>query len=112
MEEKNNQVELILGKWWRPIRKWFYPAWLSYEISIRFYTYAQSVHIYVVAQQDYIASYIGEIGAPSLIVFCSVATFSICTFFLTAPSCFVLFKFFKTDNLTGTQFEEKIKKFF
>ena len=112
MEEKNNQLKSILGKWWEPIRKWFYPAWLIYETSIRFYEYAQSFHNYFIIQHDYITPYIGEIGAQAIDVFCRVATFSICTFFLTIPACFVLYKFFKTENLTGTQFEEKIKFYF
>ncbi|MFD2033587.1 hypothetical protein ACFSKL_02235 [Belliella marina] len=112
MEEYNKQQRSIWGKWWVPIRKWFYPAWLLYETSIRFYDYGQSVHHYFIGQQDAIASYIGKIGVQVLDVFCSVATFAICTIFLTVPACFVLYKFFKTENLTGTPFEEKMKTIF
>lgn len=109
MEEKNNQLQSIFGKWWEPVRKWFYPAWLIYETSIRFYEYAQSVHNKFIIQQDYIASFIGKMGVHILDIFCCLATFSICTFFLTVPTCFVLYKFFKIENLTNTQFEERIK---
>lgn len=112
MEEKNKQLKSIWGKWWEPIRKWFYPTWLLYETSIRFYDYAQSVHNYFITQQDTMASYIREMGTQTLSIFCSVATFSICTAFLTLPVCFVLYKFFQTQNLTGTEFEEKIKTYF
>ena len=112
MEENNKKLKSIWGKWWVSIRKWFYPAWLLYEISMRFYDYAQSVHIYFIGQQNYLESYIGEIGAQTLAIFCSVATFVICTVFLTVPVCFILYKFFKTINLTSTQFEEKMKPIF
>lgn len=112
MEENNKPLKSIWGKWWEPVRKWFYPAWLVYETSIRFYDYAQSVHHYFVKQQDHIASYIGELGTQTLAVFCSVATFGVCTAFLTVPACFVLYQFFKTANLTGTQLEIKMKPLF
>jgi len=36
MEEQNLQLKSIWGKWWEPIRKWFYPAWLIYETTVRF----------------------------------------------------------------------------
>lgn len=112
MEENNKPLKSIWGQWWEPIRKWFYPAWLTYETSIRFYDYTQSVHKCFIEQEDYIASYMGEIGTQALDIFSSVATFAICTAFLTVPACFVLYKFFKTENLTGTQFEQKLKTFF
>lgn len=112
MEENNEQLRSIFGKWWVPIRKWFYPTWLLYETSIRFFDYAQSVHNYFINEQDNIASYIGEIGAQTLDVFCSFATFLICVISLTIPACFMLYKFFKESNLTNTRFEEKMKTYF
>ncbi|AUP80676.1 hypothetical protein [Flavivirga eckloniae] len=108
MEKNNKQSKSIWGKWWTPIRKWFYPAWLIYEVTIRFYDYALAVHSYFMEQQNYL----GEIGALILAVFCSVVTFIICTFYLTIPACFILYKFFKEDNLTKVRFEERIKRFF
>ncbi len=112
MEVDSLQLKSIWGKWWEPIRKWFYPAWLAYETLIRFYDYSLSVNSYFTNQQDFIAFYIGDIGAQILNVFCSVSTFALCTIFLTVPACFVLYKFFKAKKLTGTQFENKIKPFF
>lgn len=112
MGENDKQLKSIWGKWWVPIRKWFYPSWLIYETSIRFYDYAQSVQNYFINQQEYIATYLGETGTQTLGVFCGVATFIICAAFLTVPASFVLYKFFKTENLTGTQVEEKMKIMF
>ncbi|MEB2776376.1 hypothetical protein SYJ56_13720 [Algoriphagus sp. D3-2-R+10] len=112
MEENNKQPRSIWGKWWEPIRKWFYPGWLLYETSVRFYDYTQSVHHYFIRQQDSITFYIGKFGTQTLAILCSVATFAVCTAFLTIPACFVLYKFFKTENLTGTPFEEKLKTIF
>ena len=112
MEAQNKQKKSILGTWWEPIRKWFYPSWLVYETSIRFYDYTQSVHNYIEKQHDYIASNIGEIGFLMLDVLCSISTFVICTAFLTIPACFLLYTFFKEDNLTGSKLEEKMKPFF
>ncbi|WP_271782419.1 hypothetical protein [Aquimarina algiphila] len=108
MEENNEQSKSIWGKWWIPFRKWFYPVWLVYEVSIRFYEYSLSVHIYFIEQQKYV----GQIGAQTLAIFCSIATFVICTFYLTVPACFTLFKLFKEDDLTGSRFEQLMKKFF
>lgn len=112
MEKYNKKNTSIYGKWWQPIRKWFYPTWLAYELSIRFYDYAISIHNYFLEWQNYFTAYIREIGIPILAIFCSLATFIICTAFLTLPTCFVLYKFFALNNLTQTQFEEKIKKYF
>mgnify|MGYP003631819726 CR=1 FL=1 len=112
MEEKNKQLKSIFGSWWEAVRKWFYPTWLLYELSIRFYDYAIAVYNYFIKQQDYLASYIGEIGALISAVFSSVATFIICTAFLTVPACFLLYRFFKTENLSATPFEDTIKKYF
>lgn len=108
MEKNNKQLKSIWGKWWESIRKWFYPAWLVYETSIRFYGYGQSVYDYFIVQQGYI----GEIGATTSAIFFSVATFVICASFLTLPASFLLYKFFQTENLTSTWLEEKLKRFF
>lgn len=106
--EKRKQLKSIWGKGWQSIRKWFYSTWLIYETSIRFYDYGQSVHGYFINQQDYL----GEVGAQVLAIFFGLATFTICTFFLTLPTCLLLYKFFQTKNLTGTLFEESIKTYF
>ncbi|GAA4303446.1 hypothetical protein [Aestuariibaculum suncheonense] len=111
MEEKNEQLKSIWGKWWEPIRKWFYPSWLFYELSIQFYVYSTDVHNYFIEQQDCFTSFIGEIGTQILALFSGVVTFVICTIFLTIPACFILYKFFKIENLTSTLFEEKMKKY-
>lgn len=112
MEDKNKQLKSIYGKWWEPVRKWFYPTWLFYELSIRFYDYALAVYNYILEQQDYFASYIGEIGTQISAFLFAITTFIICTAFLTVPVFFVLYKFFKTENLTVTTFEVSIKKYF
>ncbi len=112
MEENNKQLKSIWGKWWESIRKWFYPAWLLYETSVRFYDYAQSTHHYFIEKQSSIASHIGDIGAQALSLFCSITSFSICFIFLTVPTCFILYKFFEIENLTATNFERRIKPFF
>lgn len=111
MEEKYNKKS-IWGSWWEPIRKWFYPAWLAYETSIRFYEYSLSVYHYFLSEHHCIARYVGQLGAQALNVFCTLSTFAICTLFLTLPACFVLFHFFKADNLTNTRWEEKVKMIF
>ncbi len=108
MEEYNNHQKSIFGTWWEAIRKWFYPAWLIYETSIRFYDYALAVNNYIIEQQDYI----GEITAQILAISCSVTTFLICTFYLTVPACFTLYKFFKDDKLITNPFIHKIKTYF
>jgi hypothetical protein len=108
MEENNKQLKSIWGKWWEPIRKWFYSAWLLYELSIRFYDYAVSVHQYIMEQQSYLA----EIYIQPIAIFLSVATFIICSFYLTIPTCFILYRFFTKNNFTNKTFENKIKKYF
>ena len=108
MKEKNKELQSIWGKRWIPIRKWFYPGWLIYETSTRFYDYAQAVHIYFIEQQNYI----GTISTQTVAIFCGISTFAICTLFLTVPACFILYYFFKTVNLSNTPFEEKIKYIF
>lgn len=112
MEENYKQLKSIFGKWWLPVRKWFYPIWLSYELSIRFYDYTLSVNDYFIGKQAFYASYIGKIGLQTLAVFCSLSTFIICTAFLTVPACLVFYQFFKIENLTATSFEAEIKRFF
>ncbi|WP_456461547.1 hypothetical protein [Reichenbachiella sp.] len=102
----------IWGSWWMPIRKWFYPIWLLYEISYRFYEYSWAVHTYLSNAQDQITCYLGGLGAQILTISCSMVTFSICTAFLSVPACFVLYKFFSTQNLTGTELELKMKIWF
>lgn len=109
MEENNKQPRSIWGAWWEPIRKWFYPGWLVYEITVRFYEYTKSIYHFFTIHQDYIAAYIGKIGTQILTVFSSSVTFAVCTAFLTIPACFAVYHFFKTENLTGSPFEEKFK---
>lgn len=108
----NKQKKSIWGAWWVPHRIWFYPSWLIYETSSRFYDYSQGVHHYFENHQDNITPYVGGIGAQTLNIFCSGATFAGCSAFLTVPACFVLYKLFKEDNLTNTRFEEKMKRLF
>ncbi|TYA84389.1 hypothetical protein [Seonamhaeicola marinus] len=110
MEAQNKQLESIWGKWWEPLRKWFYPAWLIYETFIRFYSYSEDVYNYLLNKQELIVSYIGKIGAQILSLFCTSLTFLICIVFLTVPTSFVLFRFFKSYNMTGTKLENRFKK--
>lgn len=112
MEENNKLPTSIWGAWWDPTRRWFYPGWLLYETSVRFYDYSQSVHHYFIRQQDSIAFYIGKFGTQTLAVLSSATTFAVCTAFLTVPACFALYQFFKTGNLTGSAFETKFKPWF
>ncbi|MCC5918917.1 MAG: hypothetical protein JJU02_16490 [Cryomorphaceae bacterium] len=112
MEEKDKQLKSIFGQRWEPVRKWFYPTWLLYELSIRFYEYAMQVQIYFIEHLENFTSFVGEIGIQTAAIFSGVATFIICTVYLTTPTCFVFYKFFKTQNLTSNQFEIKIKKYF
>ncbi|AGA77018.1 hypothetical protein [Echinicola vietnamensis] len=102
----------IWGKWWEPIRKWFYPTWLGYETSTRFYDYGQSVYNYLLAQQDQVVPDIGAVGARAMALSLSVATFTICSVFLSVPACFILYKFFEVPNLTSTPVESKLKTIF
>lgn len=88
MEERNKQLHSIWGKWWVPIRKWFYPSWLLYETSYRFYDYAESVHPYVINQLEGIEVYIKEIGLQILAAISSIATFAICIRFFNGASLF------------------------
>ncbi|MFC5625662.1 hypothetical protein [Algoriphagus winogradskyi] len=112
MEENNKLPTSMWGKWWEPIRKWFYPGWLIYETSLRFYAYAISVYHYFLGDQEDLVFYIGKIATRALALFCSIFTFAVCTVFLTVPACFMLYHFFKTENLTGTFYEEKLKPIF
>ncbi|KZS41070.1 hypothetical protein AWE51_23225 [Aquimarina aggregata] len=108
MEENNKQLKSIWGVWWEPIRKWFYPAWLLYEVSIRFYNYSIAVHQFIMEQQNYL----GEIIIQILAVFLSIVTFIICSFYLTIPTCLTLYRFFTKNNFASNTFEQKIKKYF
>ncbi|GEM_PF-1530755 len=112
IEKHTSYQQSIWGKWWVPIRKWFYPAWLVYETSVRFYEYTKAVHLYFEEQYDHLFSSIGAIGARSLDLLCSAITFTGCTIFLTVPAGFVLYRFFKVDNLTDTRLEARFKKIF
>ena len=107
MEDLNNQQKSVFGTWWELIRKWFYPAWLIYETSIRFYEYSLGVSNYFIEQQESI----GELFAQILAITCGLATFLICSFYLTIPSCIILYKFFKEDKPTNP-FLHKMKKYF
>ncbi|WP_298504216.1 hypothetical protein [uncultured Maribacter sp.] len=107
MEEQNTQLTSIWGKWWVPIRKWFYSAWLIYETTVRFYDYSEATYLFFITE-----NYMGALGSQIVAMFCSIVTFAICSFFLTVPTAFILYKFFKIENLSGTQFESKIKKYF
>ncbi len=108
MEDNNKPLKSIWGKWWEPIRKWFYPVWLLYELSIRFYDYATDVHQYIMEQQNYL----GEITTQALAIFLAIATFIICSFYLIVPTCLTLYKFFAKNNTTSNKIEKKIKRYF
>lgn len=110
METNSLQLKSIWGNWWLSIRKWFYPTWLIYETLIRFYDYTYGVYNYFNKQQENISPYIGDIGASFLNITCSSITFLVCTFFLTVPTSFILYKFFTVYNLSDTKFEVKLKK--
>ena len=110
--ENNTKAYSIFGKWWMPIRKWFYPFWLFYELSIRFYGYTISVNDYFIDEQVFYASTYSEMGLQILALISSLSTYIICTAFLTVPACLVLHYFFKIENLTGTNFEIKAKRYF
>lgn len=112
MANQNSNLKSFLGPYWSSFRKWFYPAWLIYETSYRFYGYSLGVHEYLSVSQDSISVYIGAFGADALSLFCSVSTFLICTLFLTVPACVLLFQLFVHRNLTGLQIEERIKFYF
>lgn len=112
MEDLNSQLHSIWGTLWEPVRKWFYPFWLIYETSVRFYNYAVGVQVYFSEQHTSISAYIGDVGAYILGLVCSVLTFVICSAFLTLPGSYLLFKLFKVDNLTKSVYEEKLKPIF
>lgn len=112
MEEQNKQLRSIWGSWWEPIRKWFYTTWMLYELSIRFYDYSFDFYQYFEKQLHTIIPHIGSIGTQVLNLFCSSAIFTICSVFLTIPACFVLYQFFKEENLTRTRLEARMKLIF
>lgn len=109
MEENSKHKYPIWGKWWASFRKWFYPVWLAYESSIRFYEYAVAAHSYCIDQQDFLSNYIGKFGTHALGIFCGAASFAICSLYLTLPACLAIFRFFKEESLTNTVLEEKLK---
>ena len=106
------QLNSVWGSWWEPIRKWFYPVWLGYETSYRFYDYALATYQYSFEQSGHFLASIGSLAADMLALFCSVITFLVCSIFLTVPACYVLYQFFNTENLTGTVLERKGKVYF
>ena len=109
-QHEQNMPKSIWGRPWTRDRKWFYPAWLICETSVRFYGYAHYVYNYFEEHHEWIVPYVGEIGAQTLDVlfFCVVLLGSLA--FLTVPACFALYIFFKKESLTGTKFEKKIKR--
>ncbi|SEC41062.1 hypothetical protein SAMN04489761_2917 [Tenacibaculum sp. MAR_2009_124] len=107
MEANKIQLKSIWGTWWEPIRKWFYPAWLGYETSIRFYDYALSSYSFVRTYENYF----GAFGIEVLAVLAAILTFVICFVFLTIPASIALFKFFKPEETYRITFEMKIKKY-
>ncbi|SFS93158.1 hypothetical protein SAMN04487906_2174 [Zhouia amylolytica] len=111
MEATNKQLTSIWGPWWVPVRRWFYPAWLIYETSCRFYNYSIDVYLYIHHSQGGITTYIGDTATQVLAILGGLATFLICTAFLTAPTSFILFKFFEKEGLTGSILETQIKRF-
>lgn len=100
METHIKHQSSIWGKYWESLRIWFYPAWLMYETTHRFYTYSLDMYCYV-----------SGISSQQIALISSVLTIIICTLFLTLPTCFILYKFLKVDNLTKSNFGEKLKRF-
>lgn len=101
----------IWGNWWASQRDWIYPSWLAYELTTRFYDYTGAVHNHFEENQDDIVLLFGEFGTKTLEALFEGVTFVGCSAFLTVPACLALYKFFREDNLTGTSFEEQIKKY-
>lgn len=110
--EGHNKSTSIWGKWWEPIRKWFYTSWLAYEITARFYECSKNVKTFFANQEGFIADYFGKDGVKILADLSGALTFTICTAFLTIPACFALYQFFKKEDLTGSVFESKFKPWF
>jgi hypothetical protein len=108
MEDLIKKQQSIFGRWWTAIRRWFYPAWLIYETSFRFYDYSVSVINYFIEHQDFF----GEATTQVLAIFCGLATFLLCTFYLTVPSSFTLYKFFKDEKSTTNPLIINIKRYF
>lgn len=111
MEDKHIK-KTIWGSWWEPMRKWFYPVWLAYELSLRFIDYSYSVYQYFSSEQNCIANCLGQLGTHVLNVFCTLSMFVVCSIFLTLPACYAMFHFFKADNLTSTKWEANAKMIF
>lgn len=109
MKEQNRS---IWGNWWEPFRKWVYPAWLLYEVSIRFYDYAWTAYRYIIKLLSQTAPWLGSIATQVLSITGSLLTFVLCTAFMSVPTCLILYKFFKVNNLTSTRFERRMKVYF
>ncbi|KAB2810148.1 hypothetical protein [Phaeocystidibacter luteus] len=109
MSGRSTPSPSFLGPYWSAFRKWFYPAWLIYETSIRFIEYASQTQAYV---QTNITDLLGDSGAEVLSMTCGVLVFLICFLFLAVPGGFILYQFFKKENLSGTLFEQKFKFYF
>ena len=107
MEEYKSSQKSFLGPWWIPIRKWFYAAWLCYEISIRFYDYGIAVYNYLITQQEML----GTTTAHIIAISGGISTFIVCSFCLTIPACYTIFKFFDSHNPTFHPLIYKIKTY-
>ena len=106
MEKKS-----IWGDWWTSQRDWVYPSWLAYELTTCFYDYTEAVHNHFEENHGKVTSLFGEFGSRTLEALCEGVTFFGSSAFLTVPACLALYKFFREDNLTGTSFEEQVKKY-
>ncbi|NVK03444.1 MAG: hypothetical protein HWD92_01420 [Flavobacteriia bacterium] len=102
-------IPSFFGPYWSKFRKWFYPAWLVYETTVRFLAYSSDVSSYFTAQSDAIAEWSGAVGASIITTSSSVLTFLVCSAFLTVPAAYLLYAFFNTQNLTSSSIESKFK---
>jgi hypothetical protein len=110
MEEQSKPIQSVWGKWWMPVRKWFYPTWLTYEASYRFYDYSATVYHYIATQQKSISPFIGTLGTKVLGTISCLATFVICTLFLTIPASYLLYNFLDGKKTTTKRFEQQLKR--
>ena len=106
------QKQSIWGSWWTSIRKWFYPAWLMYETTYRFYDYALGTYSYIGTYQTGIYSNLGHAAFETFNICCSVLVFVICFVYLTIPGCLVLYKYFDKELGPLSSFEHKLKMIF
>ena len=107
MEENSNKLKSIWGSWWEPVRKWFYPAWLIYETTVRFYAYTIQVHDSIIDLKFHSSDSFVQITA----ILAGVITFAICFAFLTVPASIALFRFFKSEKITTRSLERKLKTY-